>query len=70
MTLQDDARELLKAWRGDTYVHGLGILPTLGRRARELGRRAGPGATPALRSVDPMVALSTPLSEAGWQIAG
>lgn len=70
MTLQDDARELLKAWRGDTYVHGLGILPTLGRRARELGRRAALVTTSFPGSVDPTVALRTRLIEAGCQIVG
>lgn len=70
MTLQEDARTQLKAWRGDSYVHGLGVLPTLGRRARELGRRAAFVSSSFPGSAELTAALRASLIEAGCQVVG
>ena len=36
----DNARALLREFKGDTYIHGLGVLPQVGAAAATLGRRA------------------------------
>ncbi len=36
----DHARQLLRAFKGDTYLHGLGVLPQVGAVTAALGRRA------------------------------
>ena len=36
----DNARALLREFKGDAYIHGLGVLPRVGAAAAALGRRA------------------------------
>ena len=36
----DQARELLRQFKGEDYLHGLDVLPQVGTRAAGLGRRA------------------------------
>jgi alcohol dehydrogenase class IV len=36
----DNARALLREFKGDTYIHGLGVLPQIGAAAATLGKRA------------------------------
>jgi len=36
----ETARNLLRQFKGDTYLHGLGVLPRVGQPAAKLGRRA------------------------------
>lgn len=36
----DNARALLREFKGDTYIHGLGVLPQVGAAAATLGKRA------------------------------
>ena len=36
----DNARALLREFKGDTYIHGLGVLPQVGAAAAALGQRA------------------------------
>jgi hypothetical protein len=50
----DQARALIQRFKGDSYVHGLGVLPRAGALAAHLGRRAA-----LVRDTSPD---STPLS--------
>ncbi len=36
----DNARALLREFKGDTYIHGLGVLPQVGAATATLGKRA------------------------------
>lgn len=38
--LLENSRALLKAWKGDSYVFGRGVLPRIGEMAKEYGKRA------------------------------
>lgn len=40
MTTTDSARTLIRQFKGDSYVHGLGVLPQAGELAAQLGTRA------------------------------
>jgi len=57
MTDFSKAEELLRAFKGGAYLHGLGVLPQVGTIARSLGRRAAliasafPGSEPFLQAI-------------------
>ena len=63
------AYELLKDWKGDAYVHGLGVLDQVGTIARGFGKRAlVVSNTTYMKPVaDRVVAY---LKEAGVELAG
>ncbi len=60
----DNARALLRQFKGDAYLFGIGILPNVGRVAAELGQRAVlvsdvfPGAVEYVRTIRDALAAS------------
>ena len=66
----DSARELLREFKGETYVHGFGVLPQVGQAAAGMGRRAAlvkdsfPGAEVFA------AAIRESLEAAGLEVAG
>ena len=64
------ARELLAEFKGDTYVHGLGVLPQVGQQASEMGKHAAlicdmfPGADKWVTCIEES------LKEAGVEVLG
>jgi alcohol dehydrogenase class IV len=66
----DKARELIRRFKGDSYLNGVGVLPGAGRLAAGLGRRAAvvrdafPGSAPHERT------LLDSLAAAGVRVAG
>ena len=70
MAAFEDAERLLRKFKGDGYLHGIGVLPQVGRAAAELGHRAVlvrdafPGSEPFVNII------KESLSVAGVMLAG
>jgi alcohol dehydrogenase len=62
MTDFDKARELLETFKGGSYIHGLGVLATVGEATARLGRRAAlvrsgfPGSDGFVRTIEQALA--------------
>ncbi len=60
----DQARALLREFKGDKYLHGLGVLPRVGQITAELGKRAAlvrdifPGADTFVRTLKESLAAA------------
>ena len=69
MDVMKKAYELLKEWKGDAYVHGLGVLDQVGPIAKGFGKRALVVCNDTYRSTvaDPIVSF---LQESGVDLAG
>jgi alcohol dehydrogenase len=66
----DRARALLRQFKGDTYLHGLSILPQVGGVAAGLGRRAALITGHFLGSAPFIQAIKDSLAAAGVALAG
>lgn len=68
-TLLEKSKALLKAWKGDSYVFGRGVLPQIGAIAKEYGNRALLVCnTTYMKPLADQVAVS--LKAAGVELAG
>ncbi len=69
MNQREKAYALLKEWKGDAYVHGLGVLDRIGPIARDFGTRALVVSNPTYRKLvsDRIVPY---LKDAGVELAG
>ena len=60
----DQAQSLLREFKGDTYLHGLGVLPQIGQTTVQYGRRAAlvrdlfPGAAPFIQTIKASLAAA------------
>jgi alcohol dehydrogenase len=66
----DEARKLIRAFKGETYVHGLGVLTQAGSLAAGLGRRAVVVRDTYSGFDEPVERLLAALRDAGVEVAG
>ncbi|MEW6750284.1 MAG: iron-containing alcohol dehydrogenase [Candidatus Latescibacterota bacterium] len=64
------AEDLLRQFKGDGYIHGLGVLPEVGRATAALGRRAALVVDTFPGSQEPVYAIRSSLQAAGVRLLG
>jgi alcohol dehydrogenase class IV len=66
----EKARQLVRKFKGDSYIHGFGVLGEAGRAAAQLGKRAALVADAFPGSTDFVETIENSLREAGVELAG